>query len=78
MRKPASVSTNRSQKNEGTMFGRQFGVFQTGAEYGLRITLADFLSNRSVPANRKKGFYKSHLPKNEEIGGIFVFSDSEL
>jgi hypothetical protein len=32
-----------------------------------------FPSNKSVPANRKKGFYTSHLPKNEEIGGNFVF-----
>jgi len=35
-----------------------------------------FASNKSVPAKRKKGFYKSRLPKNEEIGGIF--SGSEL
>jgi hypothetical protein len=34
--------------------------------------------NKSVPAIRKKGFYTSHLLKNEEIGGIFVFSGSEL
>ncbi len=37
-----------------------------------------FSSNKSVPANRKKGFYTCRLPKNEEIGGIFVFSGSEL
>jgi hypothetical protein len=28
--------------------------------------------------NRKKEYYKSYLPKNEEIGGIFVFSVAEL
>jgi hypothetical protein len=39
--------------------------------------LADFSSNKSVPANRKKGFYISRLPKNGEIGGIFVFRGSE-
>jgi hypothetical protein len=31
-----------------------------------------------VSANRKKGFHTSCLPKNEEIGDIFVFSGSEL
>jgi hypothetical protein len=29
-----------------------------------------FSSNKSVPANRKKGFFTSHLPKKEGIGGI--------
>jgi hypothetical protein len=38
--------------------------------------MADFSSNKSVPANRKKGFYASRLPKNEEIGGFFVFKGS--
>jgi hypothetical protein len=33
---------------------------------------------KSVLANRKKGFYTSRLPQNEAIGGIFVFSGSEL
>jgi hypothetical protein len=56
------------------MFGERFGVSQMGAEYGLCSTLADFSSNKSV--NRKKGFYTSRLPKNVEIGGIFVFSGS--
>jgi hypothetical protein len=37
-----------------------------------------FSSNENAPANRKKGFYRSRLPKNEEIGGILVFSGSEL
>ncbi len=27
----------------------------------------NFSSNKSAPANRKKGFYASRLPKNEEI-----------
>jgi hypothetical protein len=31
-----------------------------------------FSSNKSALASRKKGFYTSHLQKNEEIGGIFV------
>jgi hypothetical protein len=37
-----------------------------------------FSSNKSVPANRKKGFYTSRLPKNEKIEGIFAFSSSEV
>jgi hypothetical protein len=49
-----------------------------GAEYGLRSTLADFFIKECVPANRKKGFYTSRLPKNEEVGGVFVFIGSEL
>jgi hypothetical protein len=60
------------------LFGGRFGVSQTGAEYGLRSTWADFSSNKSVPANMKKGFYTSQVPKNEDIGVIFVFSSSEL
>jgi hypothetical protein len=36
-----------------------------------------FSSNKSVLANKKKGFYASRRPKNEEIVGIFVFSGSE-
>jgi hypothetical protein len=37
-----------------------------------------FSSNKSAPANRKKGFYTSHLPKNDDISGTIAFSDSEL
>jgi hypothetical protein len=37
-----------------------------------------FFHKKSVPANRKNGFDTSRLPKNEETGGIFVFSGSEL
>jgi hypothetical protein len=37
-----------------------------------------FSSNKSAPANRKKGFYTSHLPKNKDIGDVFVFSDPEV
>jgi hypothetical protein len=32
-----------------------------------------FSSNESAPANRKKGFYTSLLPKNEEIGKAFLY-----
>jgi hypothetical protein len=35
-------------------------------------------SNKSAPANRKKGFYTIRVPKKQEVGGIFVFSGSEL
>jgi hypothetical protein len=34
-------------------------------------TLVNFLSCKSAPANEKKGIFTSHLPKNEEIKGIF-------
>jgi hypothetical protein len=37
-----------------------------------------FSSNKSVPANRKKGFYRNSVPKKQEVGGIFVWSGSEL
>jgi hypothetical protein len=37
-----------------------------------------FSSNKNVPANRKKGFYRSHLQKNEEIGSICCICGSEL
>ncbi len=39
---------------------------------------ADFSWNISLPVHGKKGFYTSRLPKNEKIGGIFVFNSSEL
>ncbi len=37
-----------------------------------------FSSNKSVPASRKKGFYTSRLPKNEETEGIIEISGTEL
>jgi hypothetical protein len=45
---------------------------------GIRVAqhFSDFF--HKVKPNRKKGFYTSRLPKNEKIGGIFVFSGSEL
>jgi hypothetical protein len=39
-------------------------------------TLGYIFIIKSVSANRKKGVYTSRLPKNEKIGGTFVFSDS--
>jgi hypothetical protein len=33
----------------------------------------NFSSNKSVPANMKKGFYKGHMPKNKKIGGIVIY-----
>ncbi len=38
----------------------------------------DFFIKQKFGANRQNGFYSSRLPKNEEIGDIFVFSGSEL
>jgi hypothetical protein len=49
--------------------------------FGIRIAQRFgglFSSNKSVPGNSKKVFKESRLPKNEEIGGFFVFSGSEL
>jgi hypothetical protein len=37
-----------------------------------------FPYNKNAPANRKEGLSTSRLLKNEEIGGIFVFSGSEF
>ncbi len=66
-----SFSTNRSPKIAGTIyiFCLEGGlvspkrVRNTGCAALWRI----FSSNKSVPANRKKGFFGSRLPKNEEI-----------
>jgi hypothetical protein len=61
------------------MFGGRYGVSLPGSEDGSHRTLADFFSSKkSAPANRKKGFYTSRLPKNDEIRGIFVESSKEL
>jgi hypothetical protein len=54
------------------MFYGRFGISQTGSEDALRRTLTDFFIKKSAPANSKKGFYTSRLPKNEETSGIFV------
>jgi hypothetical protein len=72
------VCTNRHlflqtglKKNVGTIhftFGGRLGVSQTGADNRLRSNLTDFfISNISALENRKKGFYASRLPNNEEI-----------
>ncbi len=37
-----------------------------------------FSSNKSAPANGKKGFYRNRLTKNQEVEGIFVRSGSEF
>jgi hypothetical protein len=37
-----------------------------------------FSSNKSAPANRKTGFYTNRVPKKQKVGGIFVFSGSEV
>jgi hypothetical protein len=61
------------------MIGAWFGVYQTVSEDGLRSTRAVFFSsNENAPVYRKKGFYTSCMPKNEEIGEIFVLKSKEL
>jgi hypothetical protein len=37
-----------------------------------------FSPNVTAPVYRKKGFYTSCLPKNEEIGEIFVLKSKEF
>jgi hypothetical protein len=38
----------------------------------------NFSSNKSTPANRKKGFFTNRDPNKQEVGFIFVWSGSEL
>ncbi len=65
----------RPLKNAGTIhfkFGGRFGVSQMGKVDGLYSTLADF--SRQIKGRQnveRKVFYTSHLPKNEEITGVF-------
>jgi hypothetical protein len=37
-----------------------------------------FSSNKSVPANKKTGFYENRDPHKQEVGFIFALSGSEL
>jgi hypothetical protein len=37
-----------------------------------------FQSNKSASTSRKKGFFKNHVPKKQEIGSFFVCNGSEL
>ena len=37
-----------------------------------------FSTNKSVPANRKKGFYANRDPNKQEVGFIFAWSRSEV
>jgi hypothetical protein len=62
------------------MFGGQLvsRVFEEFHQPAISPELWQISSNKTVPANRKKRFCKSRLPKNEMIGGTFVFSSSEL
>ncbi len=40
--------------------------------------LADFSTNKSAPANWKKGFYTNRDPNKQEVGFIFIWSGSEF
>ncbi len=68
--------------SEGWLVSRIFEDFQQPAiqtNIVQHFCAADFLSsNKCVPANMRKWFYKSSLLKNEETGGIFVYVGSEL
>jgi hypothetical protein len=60
------VCTMNSEHSPGTIHF----MFGGGAVWCLPIWRI-FPSNKSVSANREKGFYTSRLPKNEEILSIF-------
>jgi hypothetical protein len=56
------------------LVGRIFEEFQLPA---IQIKIVQhfgrfFLSNKSAPANRKKGFYTNRDPNKQEVGCIFV------
>jgi hypothetical protein len=53
------------------MFGGRFGVFNTGVVTGCAALWRIFSSNKSAPANMKKEFYTSRLPKNEKNNWFF-------
>ncbi len=75
----AIFSAKPVPKNAGTIHFVFRGWF--GADNGLRNEHyfgRFFSSNKSEPTKRKKGFYTSRLPKNEEIRWIFVWSSKEL
>jgi hypothetical protein len=55
------------------MFEGRFGVSQMGAEYGLRI----FHHIKVYFRIGRKDSIQAACQKNEEIGGIFVFSGSK-
>jgi hypothetical protein len=61
---PKTWSQKKKMKKTGEpkciqfLFGDRFGVSQMGLEDGLRVTLGELSSNKSSPANRKKGLYK--------------------
>jgi hypothetical protein len=41
---------------------------------GCAVLCGFFHQQKTVPANRKKGFYTSRLQKNEKTGGIFYLA----
>jgi hypothetical protein len=71
---PKVVENTRFQDFGGFFHPSISNVFVPSV-YGL---LSLYFRKKSVPANRKKGFYTSRLLQIEDIGGIFVFSGSEL
>jgi hypothetical protein len=58
------------------MFGGRFGVFHMGVVTGCAALWRIFSSNKSVPANMKKGLYSSRLPKNEKNGLNFFMKQN--
>jgi hypothetical protein len=76
-------ATNRSPKNVGSIHLRVCLEVGLVSPKRVGILVAQHFGGffHQMCASEyctKTGFYTSHLPKNEEIEGLFVFSGSEL
>jgi hypothetical protein len=79
--KPKSFQPNWSQKmreSQQLFSGLRIvsRVFEKFQHLAIKTKILQHLSGifHQIKANLKKGFCTSHLPHNEEIGSIFVFS----
>ncbi len=61
------------------MFGGRLESLPNGLERRLAPHFGGFFSsNKSAPANRKKEFYISRLPKNEESREIYLYEAAKI
>jgi hypothetical protein len=74
VRKPTSFPTDRFPKNTGIIHCCANGLGRRLAQHFDGF----FHQIKGHQPNRKKGFYKGRLPKNEDIRGIFVLSSKEF
>jgi hypothetical protein len=77
MYKPPSFPPNRSPKNAGTkhfMLGGKFGVIQTGADNGLRSTLADFYQIKVRQPVGRKDSILAVCQKISRLDGGWIFA----